>query len=261
MSQARLQPQRRLAERDVAEDPADEAEAAFWIVDPDADRLVAVALRVLSRHREQLAAEQRRDLARDAVDGEQVGAVPGRLDIEHIVDERQRVGERRPRLERVVEDDDSGVVGAEVELVLGEDHPLRDLSAQLAPLEHESVRQRRARQRHRHLRAGAEVPGTADDRVRPFLPHVDGRELQPVGVGMLRRLEHVPDAEEREVAGHANLFDAVDLRRPDRERLGDLGGRYVDPQVLAQPAERDLHRNCLRKRRSFSQKARMPAMP
>ncbi len=32
----------------------------------------------------------------------------------------------------------------------------------------------------------------------------------------------------------------------------------VDAHVLAQPAERDLHRNCLRKRRSFSQNGRMP---
>ena len=80
-----------------------------------------------ARHRQELAAEERRDLARDAVDGEQVGAVAGRLEVEHLVDERQHIGERRPGLERVVEDDDPAVVGAEVELVLGEDHPLGHL--------------------------------------------------------------------------------------------------------------------------------------
>ncbi len=231
------------------------------IVDRDPDRLVAVARRILAGHRLQLAAEQRRHLARDAVDREEVGAVPGRVEVEHFVDERQDVGERRPGLERVVEDDDPGVIGAEVELVLGQDHPLRELAAELAPLEHEPVRQRRAGERDGDLRAGAEVPGAADDRVRAVLPHVDRRELQPVGVGMLRRLEDVPDAEEPEVAGHADPLDAIDLGRTDRERLGDLRRRRVDAHVFAQPAERHPHRNCLRKRRSFSQNARMPAMP
>ncbi len=49
--QARLQPRRRLAERNVAEDAADEAQAALRVLDPDPDLLVAVALRILARHR------------------------------------------------------------------------------------------------------------------------------------------------------------------------------------------------------------------
>jgi hypothetical protein len=52
---------------------------------------------------------------------------------------------------------------------------------------------------------------------------------------MLVRLEHVPDAEERQVAGHAAPLDPVDLRRRDRERVGDLLGRRVRAHVLAQP--------------------------
>ncbi len=83
---------------------ADVARAALRILDPDVDRLVAVPLRVPARHRQELAAEERRDLARDAVDGEQVGTVPGRLEVEDLLDERQHIGERRPWLERVVED-------------------------------------------------------------------------------------------------------------------------------------------------------------
>ena len=75
------------------------------------------------------------------------------LDLEHLLDERQHVGERRARLERVGEQHDPGVVGAEVDLVLGEDHPLGDLAAQLSALEREPARQRRARQRDRDGRA------------------------------------------------------------------------------------------------------------
>ena len=73
--------------------------------------------------------------------------------------------------------------------------------------------------------------------------------------------EHVPDAEKREVALHAATLDAVHLRGRDRERVCDLLRGRVGADVLAQPAERDPHRNWRKKRRSFSQKGRMPAMP
>ena len=51
-----------------------------------------------------------------------------------------------------------------------------------------------------------------------------------------------------------------------REVAALLGGELqpppgVDPDVVPQPAERNPHRNCLRKRRSFSQNGRMPEMP
>ena len=78
---------------------------------------------------------------------------------------------------------------------------------------------------------------------------------------MLLRLEHVADAEEPEVAGHADPVHAVDLGGRDRERVGDLLRARVDAHVLAQPAERHPHRNCLRKRRSLSQNGRIPAIP
>ena len=261
MPQTRLQPRRRLADLDVAEEAADEAEAACGILDPDPDRLVAVPRRIGPGHRPQLAVQQRRDLTRDTVDREEIGAIPGRLEVEHLVGERQHIRQRRARLERIVEHDDPGVVGAEVELVLGEDHPLRDLPTELAPLEHEAVRQRRARQRHCDLRPRAEVPRAADDRVRAILPHVDRGELQPIRIRVLRGLEHMTDAKQREIAEHADAVDAVHLGGRDRQRVGDLPSVRVDADVVPQPAERNPHRNCLRKRRSFSQNGRMPAMP
>ena len=48
--------------------------------------------------RRELEVVQRRHLPREPVDGEQVGAVAGRLDVEHLVDEREHVGERRAGL-------------------------------------------------------------------------------------------------------------------------------------------------------------------
>ena len=102
-----------------------------------------------------------------------------------------------PGVERVVEHHDPVVVGAEVDLVLGEDHPLGHFAAQLAPLERQPVRQGRAGKRDRDFRARAEVPGAADDLVRLVLADVDLRQLQPVRVRMLLRLEHDADLEER----------------------------------------------------------------
>ena len=52
-----LQPERRLTDGDVAKRPPDESEAGLWVVDRNLDRFVAVALRILTGHRQQLAAQ------------------------------------------------------------------------------------------------------------------------------------------------------------------------------------------------------------
>ena len=110
---------------------------------------------------------ERRDLARDPDHREQVGAVHRRRHVEHLVDERQHVGERRPRLEPVGQQHDPVVVGAEADLVLGEDHPARHLAAQRPLLERPGeAGQERAGEADRDRRAGAEVPRAADDLLR-----------------------------------------------------------------------------------------------
>ena len=124
---------------------------------------------------------------------------------------------------------------AQVDLVLGEDHPFGRLAAKLAPVERHPVRERCTRQRDRDLRAGPEVPGAADDLERPLFADVDLRELEPVGVRMLAGFEHMPDAEERQVARDAAPLDPVHLGSHDRKPRGDLVGRRVGAHVLAQP--------------------------
>ena len=140
------------------------------------------------------------DLAGEAIDREQVGPVRGRLDLEHVLGEREHVRERRPGLGAVLEHHDPAVVLAELQLALGEDHPVRDLAAELRGLELLAVGEHRARQRDRDLGPGAEVPGAADDLPRLALPHVDLAQLQPVCVRVLAGLEHEPDPVEAEVA-------------------------------------------------------------
>ena len=167
------------------------------------------------------------------------------LELEHLVRERQHVEERRPGLEAVLEHHDAGVIGAELDLVLGEDHAVAHLTAYLAALEPEAVREHCAGQCDCDGRARAEVPRAADDLAGVSLADVDMAKLQPVGVRMLRRLEHTPDTEEPEVAVDVcdpPRLDPVDLARRDHEPIGELTRRYLDRDIFAQPAQRHAHR-------------------
>ena len=256
--QARLQPDRRLAHRHVAEEPPDVPRATLEVVDGHVDRLVARRLRVDSWRRPELELVEGGNLARDPVDREQIRPVARRLEEQHLLDERQHVAERRPGL-GLGEHHDPGVVGAEGDLVLGENHPVRELAADLPLLELEPAREHRPGQRDGNRRTGAEVPGPADDLPRLALPHVDLAELEPVRIRMLVRLEHLADAEEPEVAvlvRHAATLDPFDLGGRDRKPGRQLLERHLDGDVVPQPGNRD-SQNCLSTRRSPSQSGRM----
>ena len=115
----------------------------------------------------------------------------------------------------------------------------------------------------RDRRAGAEVPGAADDLPRLRLADVDAAELEPVGVRVLGRLHHPADEEAAEVAvgvGHAAALDPLDLRGRDREPRGELLERHVERDVVGEPGDRNAHQNCVRTRRSPSQSGLMSGM-
>jgi hypothetical protein len=136
------------------------------------------------------------------------------------------------------------VVGAELELALGQDHPVGDGAAELGALEPPAVGQHGAGQGDGDRRAGTEVPGAAHDLTRLLLAHVDAAELQAVGVRMLAGFEHAPDAVEAEVpvlVRDAAVDDALDLGDRDVHALRELLDRNVHGHVIAQPGERDTH--------------------
>ena len=235
--QPRLQPCGRLAEPHVAEEPADVPRARVEILDLDCDRVATAQKRLLAGHCAQIGAEQRCDFARNAVDRHQVGPVVQRLDLEDVVADREHVGERRAGHQVVGENHDPAVVLADLELALGEDHPLGDLAAELALLDREVTRHHSAGQHDRDGRARAEVPRAADDRARLAAPDVDLRQLQLVGVRMLVGLEHLADDEVLEVraARCALAHDPVDLTAREDETARELLDRQVEVDVLAQP--------------------------
>ena len=239
------QPLRRRADRHVAKDACDVTRAAGKVLDEHVNGLGSRDQRVLRLGRAQLTVEQGSDLTRDADHGQQVRAVHRRRHVQHLVDDRQHVDERCPRLEAVRQQHDPGVVRPEADLVLGEDHSLRRLAAELPLLERpREARQASAGQPDRDGRADAEVPGTAHDLLRLGVSHVDPAELEPIGVRVWVGRQHPSDDEVREVVPlvrHAHVDHPLDLERGDRQppRYGIRGRAGLD--VLAQPGDRDTH--------------------
>ena len=134
---------------------------------------------------------------------------------------------------------------SELELPLGQDHPLGHLAPELAALEHEPVRELGAGQCDRDGRARSEVPRPADDLVGVALPHVDDTELEPIRVRVLPGAEHLPGAEEAEVPAvvrYSPVLDRRDDRTRDVDPLGEVVERHLEPNVIAEPGERDAHR-------------------
>jgi hypothetical protein len=261
--QPRLQPLRRRADRHALERACGEARVEVRSLDADLDaRDVARGAGIVGPRRgRQWRAGGRVGLARDPVDRQAVGPVGRDLELEDLGGDRQHVGERGARREPAVEDHDAGVLGADGDLVLGEDHPVGLDAAQLGDPELRAVGQHRPRPGHRDDLTGRDVGRAADDLLRPAVAHVDRAHGQAIGVGVARGLEHAPDDEALELA-HAVMVDGLDLRAGHCQALLEQPGRQPRVHVLLQPFQGDAHQpNCSRKRRSLSQKTRRSVTP
>jgi hypothetical protein len=192
------------------------------------------------------------DLARDAVEAQAVGAVGRDLELEHLGGDREHIDERRARRELLVEDHDARVLGADPELVLGQDHPVGLDAAQLGHAELGAVGHDGAGPRHGHGLAGGDVGRAAHDLLGPVVADVDQAHAEPVGVGVAAGLEHLADDEALERVD-AVVMDGLDLRAGHRQALLERADRQPRVGVLLEPFERDAHQpNCSRKRRSLS---------
>ena len=209
------EPLGRRPDADVAEHAADVARAALEVLDPDVDGLGGCVTGGSSGSGSRSSPSQSAATSRAIPTIESrsgrfiVGAASSTWSTSG-----QDVGEGRPGLEPVREQHDPVVVGAEADLVLGEDHPLRYLASERPLLE-------RAREPgssapgkpDRDGRPRAEVPRAADDLLRVGVADVDLAELQPVGVRVRLGRDHAPDDEVAEVAA---LVGDADLRSPAR---------------------------------------------
>ena len=257
--QAPLQPLRRGADADAADDRRDVAAADVGVGDLDGRRLRdrRPLLRVLDLRLAHGLAGQRRHLAGDAEHGEVVGPVGRGRDVEHGLAEH--LAQRRPDGGRVVEDEDALVLIGEAELQLRADHAGRDDAADLRPLELAGRAGMRiveggALQREGDLLPRRDVGRAADDRLGRVAAVVHGGQAEAVGGGV--GLDAGDEADADEVAPVARALDRLHLRAGHREAVRQLLDGQRDGDVVGQPAQRDLHvalpRNCSRKRRSLA---------
>jgi hypothetical protein len=169
----------------------------------------------------ELAAGDRRDLARHAGQAQAVGAVGGQLDREQGVVQAEvgaDVGAHRRVLGQRVE---AGVVLGETELARRAQHAEGLDAAQLGLLDLELAGQHRADHRARHLHAGGGIGRAADDLQQLAGTGVDLAELELVGVGVLLRLDDLRHHDATE--GGRGGFGLLDLEAGHGQQMAESG--------------------------------------
>ena len=191
------------------------------------------------RRRRELGTGDRVQLARDPVDTHAIDPVRIQVELQHGLGDRQHLLQPRPGVGIGVEHHDPVVVLAELELALGEDHPVGFDAAKLRSPQLRPVGQSRPGQGDGDGLPGGDVGGTADDRPSaPAVVHLTDPEAVRVRVRLGR--EHPADDE---AVGRSDTdpAHALGLDRAHREQLGDLLRLQPRIAVLGQPAERNLH--------------------
>ena len=156
------------------------------------------------------------------------------------------------------------MVLAELQLLLGQDHPVGDHSADLALLDRHAPGEHTAGEDDADGGPGLEVPGAADDLAWLLLADVDAAEPHPVGVGMRADLEDATNrevAEVRAVVRDTAVDDPLDLAGRGEEACRQLVQGRLDRDVVAEPGEGYAHQNCEITRRSESQSSRTSGTP
>ena len=197
--QAALQPVGRGAVPEAAEMAADHDGAGAvglgLVAVRPLDRTFVAAGDRVGLDRLQRAEARRRQIAGDAVHAQAIGAVGRHLDLDHRIVEAERLGRRRAGRGLGRQVDDAAMVVAQLQLAEGAQHAVALLAADLARLQrHVRARDVAAGRREDALHAGARVGRAAHD-LHQAAAGIDPAQPQPVGIGMLHRLDHVADDE------------------------------------------------------------------
>ena len=188
----------------------------------------------------QRAETRGRQIAGDAVHAQAIGAVGRYLDLDHRIVEAQRLGGRRAGRGLGRQVDDAAVVVAQLQLAEGAQHAVALLAADLARLQrHVRAGNVAAGRREDALHAGARVGRAAHD-LHQAAAGIDSAQPEPIGIGMLHRLDDVADHEALERL--ARVGDALDLEPEHGEPVAQLGQCRLGVEMLPEPRQRELHR-------------------
>ena len=231
-----LQPFRRRAVLDAAHEAQregrDRASAEF---DRHRDRAGKLALDRLDRRVLELAHVGGGKIAGDAVHAGAIGAVRRQVDLDHRIVEAGPLRIVRADRRIVRQFDDALVIVGDLQLEFGHQHAAALDAADGADLQRHVLAGDEGARRHEHaLHAGARIRRAAHDLDRLAVAGIDHADAQPVGVGMLLRLDDARDDERREKL--CLVLDALDFEPDHGELVGDLAERTIGVEVLLEPA-------------------------
>ena len=112
-----------------------------------------------------------------------------------------------------------------------------------------ATRQLTARCHMRHDITWHEV-GRASDNCCLAFAEVDFGDLQRLTARVRLEIHHAPEPHAAPIL--TNPVHVLHFEASHRQSMSHVGDRHVDFDQLAQPAERHLHRNCSRKRKSLA---------
>ena len=135
--------------------------------------------------------------------------------------------------------------GAELQFVLGANHAFRDLATDLAFLDGDvfvANPQLGADGGHEHLLSCRHVGRAAHDVERFLATHVDGGDVEVVGVGVVDAGEHLAHDDATQGTFHRlKTFEVFHFEARGGEQFADFLGRIFAVDVLFQPVVGDFH--------------------
>ena len=135
--------------------------------------------------------------------------------------------------------DDTIMLVAQAHFAGAQQHAVAGDAADLAHLQHRTCRGDDGTRRGKHRAQPGPRVGCAADDARDPCAGIDLADAQPVGVGVLHRLQNMCHAECRQ--RRAGVGDALQLETDAGQPVRDGVQRCIGVEVGAQPAERELH--------------------
>ena len=267
--EAGLEPGRRLAHRDAADDARAVPGAQVGVGDLDGDRRLggrAARGRLGDGRRRQRQPGRRRHLAGHAVDRQAVGPVGRDFDLEDRFGDRQVLGSGAPTGQSAGSTTMPGLVCSKPsscsESIMPSDSTPRRLALRsLRPFSSVAPARDTATV---SPAAKLSAPQTIWCTPPPAGPASTVHSQSLSALGWRSLVSTRPTRKSARLLGlvrRPDPVDALDLGPAHAEQLGELLDRAVPGDVLAQPADRHSHQNCSRNRRSLSKNERASGTP